>query len=166
MSSLYRIGLGWDRHRLVEDRPLILGGGEIPFEKGLAGHSDADVLCHAIIDSLLGALALGDIGRMYPDSDPRWEGVSSWRLLKQVYDTRVVSAGWKLGNLDATVKAQDPRLAPVIERIRQRLSEAFGGDVGSISVKAKTGEGLGPIGMGQAIEAEAVVLLVPREAGS
>ena len=153
-----RIGHGYDVHRLVEGRRLILGGVEIPWEKGLLGHSDADVLTHALMDALLGAAALGDIGKLFPDRDPAYEGADSLELLRRV--TRLLREnGWKLGNADVTVIAQRPKLAPFIPEMRRRLAEAMGTDPGRVSVKATTEEGLGFTGEGLGIAAHAVALL-------
>ena len=157
MASI-RIGQGYDVHRLVEGRKLILGGVEIPFEKGLLGHSDADVLTHAVMDAMLGALALGDIGKHFPDNDPAYSGADSIELLKRV-TALIEGEGWKLGNLDVTVAAQRPKLAPFISQMRQRLADAVGVPVSDISVKATTEEGLGITGDGNGITATAVCLL-------
>ena len=154
----FRIGQGYDVHRLVEGRKLILGGVEIPYEKGLLGHSDADVLTHAVMDAMLGALALGDIGKHFPDTDPRYEGADSIALLREV--TRMIGEkGWKLHNLDATVAAQRPKLASFIPEMRERLAEAAGVPVERVSVKATTEEGLGITGNGEGMTATAVCLL-------
>ena len=153
-----RIGHGYDVHRLVEGRKLILGGVEIPWEKGLLGHSDADVLTHALMDALLGAAALGDIGHLFPDKDPAYEGADSIVLLREV--TRVLREnGWKLGNADVTVIAQRPKLAPHIPEMRRILAEAMGTEIGRVSVKATTEEGLGFTGEGLGIAAHAVALI-------
>ena len=157
MASI-RIGQGYDVHRLVEGRKLILGGVEIPFEKGLLGHSDADVLTHAVMDAMLGALALGDIGKHFPDNDPAYSGADSIELLKRV-TALIEGEGWKLGNLDVTVAAQRPKLAPFISQMRQRLADAVGVPVSDISVKATTEEGLGITVDGSGITATAVCLL-------
>ncbi len=157
MASI-RIGQGYDVHRLVEGRKLILGGVDIPFEKGLLGHSDADVLTHAVMDAMLGALALGDIGKHFPDNDPAYSGADSIELLKRV-TALIEGEGCKLGNLDVTVAAQRPKLAPFIPQIRQRLADAVGVPVSDISVKATTEEGLGITGDGSGITATAVCLL-------
>lgn len=154
----FRIGQGYDVHRLVEGRKLILGGVEIPYEKGLLGHSDADVLTHAVMDAMLGALALGDIGKHFPDTDPRYEGADSIALLREV--TRMIGEkGWKLHNLDATVAAQRPKLASFIPEMRERIAEAAGVPVEQVSVKATTEEGLGITGNGEGMTATAVCLL-------
>ena len=153
-----RIGHGYDVHRLVGDRKLILGGVEIPFEKGLLGHSDADVLLHAIADALLGAAALGDIGLHFPDSDPRFAGADSRVLLKEV--CRLVrAAGFEIENIDATILCQAPKLRPYIDAMRQNIADTCGLAVGQVSVKATTEEGLGFTGTGAGIAAHAVALL-------
>ena len=156
-----RIGHGYDVHRLVEGRKLILGGVEIPYEKGLLGHSDADVLLHALMDAMLGAAALGDIGRLFPDSDARFAGADSMLLLKEV-DRVVREAGYGLVNADCTVLAQRPKLAPYIPLMRERIAESLGTEPDAISVKATTEEGLGFTGDGSGIAAHAVVLLERR----
>ena len=153
-----RIGHGYDVHRLVEGRKLILGGVEIPFEKGLYGHSDADVLVHAVMDALLGAAALGDIGKLFPDSDERYLGADSIGLLKTVR-TVLEEDGWKLSNLDATVIAQRPKLAPYIDTMRKRIADALETDAENVSVKATTEERLGFTGSGEGIAAHAVCLI-------
>ena len=153
-----RIGHGYDVHRLVPDRKLILGGVEIPHTTGLLGHSDADVLTHALMDALLGAAAMGDIGHLFPDNDPAYEGADSVKLLRQV--TRLLAEkGWKLGNADVTVIAQRPKLAPHIPAMRQILADAMGVEPGRVSVKATTEEGLGFSGEGLGIAAHAVALI-------
>ena len=153
-----RIGQGYDVHRLVEGRKLILGGVEIPYEKGLLGHSDADVLTHALMDALLGAAALGDIGKLFPDNDPAYEGADSIELLRKV--TAVLAEhGYRVGNLDCTVIAQRPKLAPHIPQMRQILAGAMGLEVSRVSVKATTEEGLGFSGQGLGIAAQAVALI-------
>ena len=157
-----RIGHGYDVHRLVEGRRRILGGVEIPWEKGLLGHSDADVLTHALMDALLGAAALGDIGHLFPDKDPAYEGADSVELLRQVM--RVLEEhGWKLGNADVTVIAQRPKLAPHIPEMRRILAEAMGTTIDRVSVKATTEEGLGFSGEGLGIAAHAVALIEEKE---
>jgi 2-C-methyl-D-erythritol 2,4-cyclodiphosphate synthase len=158
MNPPFRIGTGYDIHRLVEGRRLVLGGIEIPFEKGLLGHSDSDVLTHAVCDALLGAASLGDIGRHFPDSDPRFRDASSLDLLARVA-VLVADAGFRAANLDATILADRPRLAPFIDHMRERLASALGIDVARVSVKAKTGEGLDAVGRGEAMAAHAVALL-------
>ena len=153
-----RIGHGYDVHRLVEGRKLILGGVEIPFEKGLDGHSDADVLVHAVMDALLGAAALGDIGKLFLDNDERYLGADSIGLLKTVR-TVLEEHGWKLSNLDATVIAQRPKLAPYIDTMRKRIADALETDAENVSVKATTEERLGFTGSGEGIAAHAVCLI-------
>ncbi len=153
-----RIGHGYDVHRLVEGRKLILGGVEIPFEKGLDGHSDADVLVHAVMDALLGAAALGDIGKLFPDNDDAYLGADSVELLKKVRDV-LQEHGWKPGNLDATVIAQRPKLAPYIDTMRKRIADALETDAENVSVKATTEERLGFTGNGEGISAHAVCLI-------
>lgn len=153
-----RIGHGYDVHRLVEGRKLILGGVEIPFEKGLDGHSDADVLVHAVMDALLGAAALGDIGKLFPDNDERYLGADSIGLLKTVR-TVLEEHGWKLSNLDVTVIAQRPKLAPYIDTMRKRIADALETDAENVSVKATTEERLGFTGSGEGIAAHAVCLI-------
>lgn len=157
-----RIGTGYDIHRLVEGRRLILGGVEIPFEKGLLGHSDSDVLTHAICDALLGAAALGDIGGHFPDSDPRFSGASSLDLLAQVVRL-ITERGYEISNVDSTIIAERPRLAPHILAMRERLAEVIGITVDRVSVKAKTNEGLESVGRGEAMAAQAVVLLSTKD---
>ena len=153
-----RIGHGYDVHKLVENRKLILGGVEIPYEKGLLGHSDADVLLHAIMDSLLGACTLGDIGKHFPDSDSQYKDADSVELLKCVVKI-IKDAGYKISNIDSTVVAQAPKLAGYIEKMRKNIAEACGIDVNQISVKATTEEKLGFTGSGEGISATAVCLL-------
>ena len=153
-----RIGHGYDVHRLTEGRPLILGGVHIPYERGLLGHSDADVLAHAVMDALLGAAALGDIGGLFPDSDERWRGADSLRLLEQV-TALLAENGWEIGNVDATVLAQAPKLAPYIPEMRQKLAVAMGVNASQVSVKATTEEHLGFTGEGLGIAAHAVALI-------
>ena len=156
-----RIGQGYDVHRLVAERPLILGGIEIPYEKGLLGHSDADVLLHAISDALLGAAALGDIGAHFPDSDPAYRGADSAELLRAVGDL-VRGAGYEIGNIDSTVVCQAPKLAPHIASMRARIAEVLALPVGVVSVKASTEEHMGFTGRGEGIAAHAVCLLTER----
>src|SRR6476620_8693333 len=156
-GPLWRVGEGWDTHALVEGRKLILGGVEIAHTHGLAGHSDADALCHAITDALFGAAALGDIGHHFPDTDMQYQGADSLALLAEA-TRRVRAAGWQIGNVDSTVIAQAPRLAAHIPAMRQRLGNALGVALDQISVKAKTAEGLGPVGAGEAMETRAVCL--------
>jgi 2-C-methyl-D-erythritol 2,4-cyclodiphosphate synthase len=157
MSQL-RIGEGWDTHALVPGRKLVLGGVDIPYERGLLGHSDADALLHAITDALLGAAGLGDIGRHFPDTDERFRGADSIVLLTEAA-RRVREGGWQVANVDSTVIAQAPKLAPHIEAMRSRIANALGVAAAQVNVKAKTAELLGPVGRGQSIEARAVVLL-------
>lgn len=154
-----RVGEGWDTHALVPGRKLVIGGIEIPHERGLLGHSDADVLAHAITDALYGAAGLGDIGRHFPDSDDRFLGANSILLLTETA-RRVRAAGWQIANIDSTVVAQAPRLAPHVEAMRSRLAQALQIEASQVNVKAKTAEKLGPVGQGLSIEARAVVLLV------
>lgn len=151
-----RVGFGFDLHPLRRGRPLVLGGVTIPAEAGLDGHSDADVLAHAIGEAMLGALALGDLGRHFPDTDPRWRGVSSLTLLARVVDL-IGTRGGRLINVDATVLAQAPRLAPHLDEMAKRLADALGLAVEAVSVKAKSPEGLGLVGRGEGIAAMAVV---------
>ena len=158
-APVWRIGEGWDTHALVPGRPLILGGVEIAHTHGLLGHSDADVLLHAITDALLGAAGLGDIGRHFPDTDPTFAGADSVQLLAEAAK-RVRARGWQIGNVDSTVIAQAPKLAPHISAMRQRLSLALAVSLEQVSVKAKTAEKMGPVGRGEAIEARAVCLIV------
>ena len=156
-----RIGEGWDTHALVAGRPLVLGGVLIPHSHGLLGHSDADALAHAITDALFGAAALGDIGRHFPDTDAAFKGADSMHLLAEAA-RRIRAAGYEIGNIDSTVVAQAPKLAPHIDAMRERLAEALGIAVGQVNVKAKTAEKMGPVGEGRAIEARAVCLLLAR----
>lgn len=153
-----RIGQGYDLHRLEPGRPLILGGVTIPHDKGLAGHSDADVLSHAITDALLGAAALGNIGQLFPDTDPAYRDADSLVLLREAY-RRVYDAGWEIENIDSTVIAQQPKLNPHLDAIRAKLAETLDIKVEDVSVKAKTNEQVGPEGREEAISAQAVVLL-------
>ncbi len=159
MTALpFRIGHGYDVHRLVEGRPLILGGVTIPHSRGLLGHSDADVLVHAVMDALLGAAALGDIGKLFPDTDPTYAGADSLSLASRVAEV-VRGAGYEIGNVDATVLAQAPKLAPHILRMRENIAAALGVSVGAVSVKATTEEGLGFTGERLGIAAHAVALI-------
>jgi 2-C-methyl-D-erythritol 2,4-cyclodiphosphate synthase len=155
----FRIGEGWDVHALVPGRPLIIGGVRIPHPMGLLGHSDADVLLHAITDAVLGAAGLGDIGRHFPDTDPRFKGADSTVLLAEAA-ARVRAAGYEIGNIDSTVVAQAPKLAPYMAAMAESVARALGVAVGQVNVKAKTAEKLGPVGQGLSIEARAVALLV------
>ena len=155
---MIRMGLGYDVHRLTEGRDLIIGGVKIPYELGLLGHSDADVLLHAVMDALLGAAALGDIGQHFPDNDPAYAGADSLALLRAV--GRILSdAGWTVGNIDATIIAQRPKMAPHRERMRANIAEALGIDISQVSVKATTEEGLGFTGEGLGISAQAICLI-------
>ena len=156
-----RIGEGWDTHALVIGRPLVLGGVTIPHTHGLAGHSDADALAHAITDAVLGAAALGDIGRHFPDTDPAFAGADSMHLLAEAMQ-RVRAAGFEVVNIDSTIVAQAPKLAPFIDAMHQRLAAVLGIAARQINVKAKTAEKMGPVGEGRAIEARAVCLLQLR----
>lgn len=155
---MFRIGQGYDVHRLAEGRKLILGGTEIPYTEGLLGHSDADVLSHAIMDALLGALAMGDIGKHFPDNDPAYAGADSIALLRQVGEM-VVKAGWQPANIDSTIAAQAPKLAPHIPEMRRRIADALRISLNQVSVKATTEEGLGITGQGEGMTASAIVLL-------
>ena len=154
-----RIGIGYDIHRLVEGRKLILGGVEIPFEKGLLGHSDSDVLTHAICDALLGAAALGDIGSHFPDTDPRFKGASSLDMLAHVVEL-LEQQGYRIANVDSIINAEKPKLAPHIASIRNQLATVLRVDVSQVSVKAKTNEKLDAVGRGEAIAAQAVALII------
>ena len=156
-----RIGHGYDVHRLVEGRKLILGGVDIPWEKGLLGHSDADVLLHALMDAMLGAAAMGDIGQLFPDSDPAYSGISSMRLLKAV-KARMDEAGWRLVNADCTILAQKPKMMPHIPAMRENIAGVLEVEVSDISVKATTEEGLGFTGSGEGIAVHAVALIERR----
>mgnify|MGYP001558258579 FL=1 len=153
-----RIGEGWDTHALVLDRPLVLGGVTIPHSHGLLGHSDADALLHAITDALLGAAALGDIGKLFPDTDPAFKGADSIVLLQEAA-RHITAAAWAIGNIDATIVAQAPKMAPHIPAMRERIAQALGLSLEAVNVKAKTAEKMGPVGEGRAIEARAVCLL-------
>lgn len=153
-----RIGHGYDVHRLVEDRALILGGVEIPFEKGLLGHSDADVLTHALMDALLGAAGLGDIGKHFPDTDPQYKGISSLALLRHVYSL-LLEKGYSLGNADVTLIAQRPKVGPYIPQMREKLAEILGCSVDRLNIKATTEEKLGFTGEGAGMACHAVCLL-------
>jgi len=151
-----RVGFGFDLHPLAHGRPLVLGGVTVDFDRGLAGHSDADVLSHAVGEALLGALALGDLGRHFPDTDPRYRGISSLRLLRNVVEL-VTAQGGRLVNVDATVLAQAPHLAPLLPEMAKRLAETLGLEIGRVSVKAKSPEGLGLVGRQEGMAAMAVV---------
>jgi 2-C-methyl-D-erythritol 2,4-cyclodiphosphate synthase len=156
----FRIGQGWDSHVLAEGRPLILGGVQIDWHKGLLGHSDADALLHAITDAILGGAGLGDIGQHFPDTDPRFAGADSMRLLVEAA-ARVRARGWQIGNIDATIVAQAPRLAPHIPAMCSAIARGLGLALDQVNVKAKTAEKLGPVGEGKSMEAQAVALLLP-----
>ncbi|GAA0117121.1 2-C-methyl-D-erythritol 2,4-cyclodiphosphate synthase [Clostridium senegalense] len=154
-----RIGLGYDVHRLTDNRKLILGGVTIPYEKGLLGHSDADVLIHAIMDSLLGAAALGDIGKHFPDTDEKYKGISSMELLKHVGDL-LKKHNYTIGNIDATIIAQKPKMAPYIATMVSNISDSLNIDCNKINVKATTEEGLGFTGTGEGISSQSICLLI------
>ena len=153
-----RIGMGYDVHRLVENRKLIIGGVEIPYEKGLLGHSDADVLLHAIMDALLGAAALGDIGKHFPDTDPAYSGISSLKLLERVGEL-LEEHSFLIENIDATIIAQAPKMRPHIDTMRENIARALGIDASQVNVKATTEEGLGFTGSGEGISSQAICLL-------
>jgi 2-C-methyl-D-erythritol 2,4-cyclodiphosphate synthase len=163
MNESIRVGIGYDIHRLVEGRQLVLGGVEIPFEKGLLGHSDSDVLTHAICDALLGAAALGDIGTHFPDSDPRWSGASSLNLLAQVVEL-LAQNGFDVANVDATIMAERPKLRSHIDSMREELASVLSIPIDQVSIKAKTNEALDSVGRNEAIAAHAVVLIHRRDA--
>lgn len=154
-----RIGMGYDVHRLVEDRPLILGGVNIPYEKGLLGHSDADCLVHAIMDSLLGAAAMGDIGKHFPDTDPEYKGADSMLLLEKV-KRKIQAENYKVGNIDATIIAQMPKMAPHIQKMRENIAGRLEIDINQVNIKATTEEGLGFTGAGQGIACQSIALLM------
>ena len=158
MNPVFRIGQGWDVHALVPGRPLVIGGVQIPFALGLLGHSDADVLLHAIIDALLGAMALGDIGKHFPDTDMQWKNADSKKLLFQVKE-EILSRRWEIMNIDATVIAQAPKLASHIPDMCKQIADILGLDISQINIKAKTAEKLGPVGQGMSVEAQAVALI-------
>jgi len=159
-----RIGIGCDAHRFISGRKLILGGVEIPFKFGLKGHSDADAISHAVIDALFGAIAAGDIGSHFPDSDPKYKDISSLKLLAAAAD-ELAAGGFKIANIDVTVTLEEPKLAQWRDAIRGRLAETLGVDIGQVGVKATTTEGLGFTGRGEGIEAQAVVLVEERVTG-
>ena len=161
MNEAYRIGTGYDIHRLVDGRKLMLGGIRVPFMKGLLGHSDSDVLSHAVCDALLGAAALGDIGTHFPDTDPRWRGASSLDFLRHAVKL-IGEQGYGVANVDATVITEQPKLKPYIQTMREQLASVLEVSVDAVSIKAKTNEGLDAIGRGEAMAAHAVVLLVRR----
>ena len=154
-----RVGMGYDVHKLVENRKLILGGVEIGHEKGLLGHSDADVLLHAIMDSILGALALGDIGKHFPDTDEKYKGADSMKLLEHVYNL-IKEKGYVIGNLDATIIAQAPKMAPHIQKMRENIARVLNTDINNINVKATTEEGLGFTGNKEGISSQSICLLI------
>ena len=158
----FRIGHGYDVHRLTENRKLIMGGVDIPYEKGLLGHSDADVLLHAISDALLGALALGDIGKHFPDTDERYKGADSLKLLCHVV-ALIKEHGYETGNIDATILCQKPKLAPYIPAMRENIAKALEMDISNVSVKATTEEKLGFTGAGEGIAAHCIALLVKQD---
>lgn len=153
-----RVGIGYDSHRLVEPGPLLLGGVTIPYQRGLAGHSDADALAHALIDALLGAAGLGNIGRLFPDDDERWRGADSMQLLAETW-RRVAAEGWQLGNVDATIITEAPRLGPYLDEMSARLGAVLGTEPDRVNVKAKTNEGMGFLGRGEGIAVLAVTVL-------
>ena len=160
-TPVLRVGNGYDLHRLVEGRPLILGGVQIPYERGLIGHSDADAVCHAVTDAILGAANLGDIGRLFPDTDPRWKDANSLALLRDAHD-RVGAAGWAVVNVDIVVIAQKPKLSPYADAIRESLAGALQMSADAIGIKGKTNEGVDAIGRGEALAVHAVALLTAR----
>ncbi len=162
MKTDIRIGFGYDVHKLVENRDLILGGITIPFEKGLLGHSDADVLLHAICDGLLGALALGDIGSHFPDTDPQYKNIDSKILLEKVYSI-ILAKGYQIGNIDATIVMQRPKLRTYIDKMRDSIAEILNVEIGQISVKATTSEKLGFVGKEEGVEAFANILLLKKD---
>lgn len=159
MTFSIRVGQGWDVHRMVAERPLILGGVHIPYEKGLLGHSDADALLHAITDAILGGAGLGDIGRHFPDTAVEFKGADSRVLLREAV-SRVLIAGWRIGNIDASILIQQPKMAPHIPSMVANIAADLGIDPSCVNVKAKTYEKLGPVGQGDAVEAQAVALLI------
>ncbi len=159
---MIRVGLGYDLHRLVPDRPLMLGGIEIPFDRGEDGHSDGDVLLHAITDALLGAAALGDIGELFPPSDPTWKGADSKMLLADAW-ARVRAEGWRLENLDCVIALQSPKFLPWRGAVRDSIARVLGVEAARVFVKAKTGEGLAPIGTSEAVEVWATCLLAKED---
>ena len=155
---MFKVGFGYDRHRLVTGRPFRLGGVEIPSERGPTGHSDGDALIHALVDALLGALGEGDIGRLFPDTDPRFRGAASLSFLEDVMG-RVEDAGWKVVNVDTVTVVEEPRIAPHVDRIRDVLCPVLGLERAGLGIKAKSAEGLGEVGEGRAVDCWAVVLL-------
>ncbi len=158
----FRVGMGHDTHRLEAGRRLVLGGVPIEHDFGLIGHSDADVLLHAVIDALLGAAGLGDIGESFPDTDPQFAGIDSTKLLERVLE-KIAAGGWQIVNLDCTIHAQQPKLSPYKSEIRDKLAQLLGVNAELVNIKAKTGEQVGPIGRGEAMSADAVVLLASAE---
>ncbi|WP_300278706.1 2-C-methyl-D-erythritol 2,4-cyclodiphosphate synthase [Peptacetobacter sp.] len=154
-----RVGMGYDVHRLVEDRKLIIGGVEIPYEKGLLGHSDADVLTHAVMDSILGAMAMGDIGKHFPDTDPKFKGADSLKLMEYVYEI-MKKEGYIIGNIDCTIIAQAPKMAPHIQKMRENFAKILNTDIKNINVKATTEEKLGFTGSGEGISSQSICLLL------
>ncbi len=154
-----RIGIGYDVHKLVENRDLIIGGVNVPHEKGLLGHSDADVLTHAVMDSILGALALGDIGKHFPDTDERFKGADSIKLLEHVY-LLITEKGYKINNIDCTIIAQSPKMAPHIQKMRENFAKALNTEIDNINVKATTEEGLGFTGTKEGISAQSICTVV------
>jgi len=163
IASAPRVGTGYDLHRLVAGRPLVLGGVTVPFDRGPLGHSDGDVLAHAIIDAMFGAVAAGDIGRHYADSDPQWQDASGLDLLRRASDV-VRGQGWALSSVDATVVLERPKLAPHVDAMREQIAAALGITIEGVSVKAKTNEGVDAVGRGEAIAAHAVAVLVMKGA--
>jgi 2-C-methyl-D-erythritol 2,4-cyclodiphosphate synthase len=155
---MIRIGNGYDLHRLIHGRPLVLAGVTIPYELGLDGHSDADIVCHAVTDAILGAAGEGDIGRMFPDTDPKWKGANSIQMLKGAA-AKIREAGYTVSNIDATVIAQQPKLLPYLERMRTNLAAALGIDVSAVSVKGKTNEGVESMGRSESMACHAVALI-------
>lgn len=156
-----RVGISYDVHKLVEDRDLIIGGIKIPYEKGLLGHSDADVLTHAIMDAILGAIGEGDIGKHFPDTDPLYKGASSLKLLEHVGEI-LYKSGYKVGNIDSTIIAQRPKMSPYIEQMREKIAKILNIDKGQINIKATTEEGLGFTGTGEGISSQAIALVKKR----
>lgn len=157
-----RVGIGYDSHRLVAGRPLLLGGVHIPFEKGLLGHSDGDVLLHAIGDAICGAAGLPDIGRLFPDTDEEWRGADSCKLLRKIMH-RADEAGWKVGNVDAILIAQQPKISPYVETMRAKIAEILQVSTPDVNVRGKTAESMGALGAGEGMAAHAVCLLLAKE---
>lgn len=156
-----RVGIGYDSHRLVTGRPLLLGGILVPFEKGLLGHSDGDVLLHAIGDALCGAAGLPDIGQLFPDTDAQWKNADSRKLLKQIKN-RVDEAGWQVGNVDAVLIAQQPKISPYVEKMRESIAEILGVSTPFVNVRGKTAENMGALGAGEGMAVHAVCLLLAK----